>query len=300
MYARGGGGTMVSMQMLRDVVKDAEARKVAVGHFNVSDSEQLRGIFSAARALNLPVIIGLSEGERDFVGVRQAVALVRSLREEFDYPVFVNADHTYSLDRLREAIDAGFDAVIFDGTKLSFDENIAMTKEAVAYAKAKNPDILVEGELGFIGSSSKILDGIPAGAEITDEHLTKPEEIERFVRETGVDFVAPAVGNIHGMLRGGKNPRLNTARIAELRRAAGVPLVLHGGSGISDQDFRDAIAAGISTVHINTEIRLAYRRGIEKSLAENPNEIAPYRFMKGGVDAVVEVVDARLRLFSNL
>ncbi len=287
------------MQTLREVILDAEARKVAVGHFNISDTEQLRGIFSAARALNLPVVIGLSEGERNFVGMRQAAALVRSLREEFDYPIFINADHTYSLDRVKEAVDAGFDAVIFDGTKLPFDENVAASREAVAYAREKNPETLVEGEIGYIGSSSKVLDEIPAGAEVTDEHLTKPEEIARFVRETGVDLVAPAVGNIHGMLRGG-NPRLNIARIAELRRAAGVPLVLHGGSGISDQDFKDAIAAGISTVHINTEIRLAYRKGIERTLAENPDEIAPYRFMAGGVAEVSKVVDARLRLFNNL
>ncbi len=299
MYVRGGSGTMVLMQTLRELIADAEARKAAVGHFNISDTEQLHGIFSAARGLNFPVIIGVSEGERDFIGVRQAVALVRSLREEFDYPIFINADHTYSLERVKEAIDAGFDAVIFDGVKLPFDENVAATAEAVRYARKKNPDILVEGELGFIGTSSKILDEIPAGAEITDEHLTKPEEIERFVRATGVDLVAPAVGNIHGMVRGG-NPRLNVARIAELRRAAGVPLVLHGGSGTSDEDFKGAIAAGISVVHVNTEIRLAYRRGIEASLAENPNEVAPYKFMKGGVEGVAEVVNARLHLFNNL
>ncbi len=287
------------MRTLREVISDAEARKVAVGHFNISDTEQLHGIFSAARGLNLPVIIGVSEGERDFIGVRQAVALVRSLREEFDYPIFINADHTYSLDRVKEAIDAGFDAVIFDGARLPFDENVAVTTEAVRYARKKNPDILVEGELGFIGTSSKVLDEIPAGAGITDERLTKPEEIGRFVRATGVDLVAPAVGNIHGMVRGG-NPRLNVARIAELRRAAGVPLVLHGGSGIADEDFRGAIAVGISVVHVNTEIRLAYRRGIEASLAEDPDEVAPYKFMKGGVDGVAEVVNARLRLFNNL
>ena len=287
------------MQTLREVVAGAEARKVAVGHFNISDTEQLRGIFSAARSLNLPVIIGVSEGERDFIGVRQAVALVRSLREEFDFPIFINADHTYSLERVKEVIDAGFDAVIFDGVKLPFDENVAATAEAVRYARKKNPDILVEGELGFIGTSSKVLDEIPAGAEITDERLTKPEEIERFVRETGVDLVAPAVGNIHGMVRGG-NPRLNVTRIAELRRAAGVPLVLHGGSGITDDDFKGAVAAGISVVHVNTEIRLAYRRGIEASLAENPNEVAPYKFMEGGVEGVAEVVNARLHLFNNL
>jgi len=103
----------------------------------------------------VPVIIGVSEGERDFVGVKQAVALVKSLREEYNYPIFLNADHTYSVERIKEVVDAGYDAVIFDGTKLSFEENIAETKKAVEYARSVNPEIIVEGEIGYIGSSSK-------------------------------------------------------------------------------------------------------------------------------------------------
>src|SRR3989344_504090 len=105
------------MQTLRKLIADAENRKVAVGHFNISDTEGLSAVFNAARKLNLPVIIGTSEGERDFIGVTRAVALVKSLREEFDYPIFLNADNTYSFDRVKEAIDAGYDSVIFDGTK---------------------------------------------------------------------------------------------------------------------------------------------------------------------------------------
>ena len=144
------------MQTLRELIAEAEGRKVALGHFNISDSEGLWGVFNAARKLSLPVIIGTSEGERDFLGARQAAALVKSLREEFDYPVFLNADHTYSFEKVKEAVDAGYDAVIFDGTGLLFEENIKITKECVAYAKGKNPNILVEAELGYIGSGSDI------------------------------------------------------------------------------------------------------------------------------------------------
>jgi len=288
------------MQGLRELITDAETRKAALGHFNISDSEGLRGIFNAARKLSLPVIIGTSEGERDFLGVRQAAALVKSLREEFDYPVFLNADHTYSFEKIKEAVDAGYDAVIFDGTELPFEENIKITKKCVAYAKGKNPNILVEAELGFIGKSSKILDTIPEGAQITEEHMTKPEEAAEFVKETGVDLLAPAVGNLHGMLRSGAEPRLNIDRVRAIREAAGIPLVLHGGSGTSDEDFKDAIKAGVAIVHINTEIRLAYRKGLQLFLQENPDEIAPYKFMKGAVQEVERVVGARLRLFNNL
>ena len=288
------------MKTLREVIRDAESNHVAVGHFNISNIEGLWAIFHAARNLNLPVIIGLSEGERDFVGVKQAVALVKSIREEFDYPIFINADHTYSFERAKEAVDAGFDAVIFDGAKLPIDENIKITKQCVEYARSKNPDILVEAELGYIGTSSKILDEIPEGAGVSEETLTSAEDAARFVAETGVDLFSPSVGNIHGMLRDMPNPRLNINRVHAIKEAAGVPLVLHGGSGIADQDFTDAIKAGISIVHINTEIRVAYRDAVKKVLADHPDEVAPYKIMKGAVSAMEKVISERLKLFNHL
>jgi len=235
----------IERKTLRECIKDAEAHKVAIGHFNISDTEGLHSISNAARKLDVPVIIGTSEGERNFVGVRQAVALVKSLREEHDYPIFLNADHTYSVDKAKEAIDAGYDAVIFDGTKLSFEENIAETKKVVAYAQSINPDIIVEGEIGYIGTSSKVLDALPEGVD-PEGAVTTVEEITQYIKETGVDLVAPAVGNLHGMLKGGKNPMLNIEQIGKLRKEGGVPMVLHGGSGISDDDFRAAIEAGFS------------------------------------------------------
>jgi fructose-bisphosphate aldolase class II len=260
----------------------------------------LWAIFNAARTVGVPVIVGVSEGERDFIGVRQAADLVRGLREEYDFPIFINADHTYSLDRVKEVIDAGYDAVIFDGNKVSHEENVTITKACVAYARASGHEVLVEAELGNIGQSSKLLDAVPAGAALTEEMLTKPDELSAFVKETGVDLIAPAVGNLHGMLKHGKNPAINIGLIKKLREAGGVSMVLHGGSGITDKEFVDSIEAGIAIVHINTEIRVAYRKGIQLSLQEDPDEIAPYRFMKGGVQAVQEVVERRLRLFSGL
>src|SRR5438552_941468 len=114
------------MKTLRETVAEAQEKKIAIGHFNISNLEALWGIFRAAQGLNVPVIIGVSEGERDFIGVKQVVALIKSLQEEFNYPIYLNADHTYSFDRVKEAIDAGFDSVIFDGAKLSFEENVKM------------------------------------------------------------------------------------------------------------------------------------------------------------------------------
>lgn len=291
---------MTKIPTLREIIKEADKKHIAVGHFNISNLEALWAIFRAAKSLNLPVIIGLSEGERDFVGVRQAVALVKSIREEYQYPIFINADHTYSVERVKEAIDAGFDAVIFDGAKLSFEENIAKTKECVEYARASGKEVLVEAEVGYIGSSSKLLDEIPEGVKFDDTTLTSPEQAERFVRETGVDLFAPAVGNMHGMLKNAPEPRLDIERIRKVREASGVPLVLHGGSGTSDEDFREAIKAGISLVHINTEIRVAFVKTLASYLLTHPDEIAPYKVMKEPTDAMQKVVEARLKLFSGI
>ena len=288
------------MKSLREYIKEAGDKKVAIGHFNVSNLEGLWGVFRAAQKLNLPVIIGVSEGERDFIGVPQIVALVKSLREQYSYPIFLNADHTYSFDKVKEAIDAGFDSVIFDGAQLSFDENIKKTKECVDYARASGRDVLVEGELGFIGVGSKLLDKLPEGVVFSGDSLTSPEKAEEFVKATGVDMLAPAVGNVHGMLRVGHDPRLDIKRISEISSAVGIPLVLHGGSGTVDEDFVSAAKAGMAIIHISTELRVAFRSSLELALQQNPDEVAPYKYLKEASKGVEKVAEARLRLFAVL
>ncbi len=288
------------MKTLKQTVWEAREKKVAVGHFNISNLEALWGIFRAAQSLNVPVIIGVSEGERDFVGVKLVAAAVKSIREEFDYPIYLNADHTYSFDRVKEAIDAGFDSVIVDGAKLSFEENVKLTKQCVEYARASGREVLVEAELGYIGQSSKVLDEIPEGVMLDESSLTDPAKAKEFVELTGVDMLAPAVGNFHGMLRGGVDPKLNIERVKQVSETTGIPLVLHGGSGNSEDDFKQAIANGINIVHINTEIRLAFRDAVKKALQENPDEVAPYKFLKPGMLAVQEVVTNKLKFFNNL
>ncbi len=280
---------------------------MAIGHFNISELAALRAITRAASELQVPVIIGTSEGEADFIGMRQAAALVRSLREETGEEGYLNADHMRSLDRVKEAAEAGYDSVIFDGANLSLEENIKNTKEAVRLAKSVSGEILVEGELGYIGTSSKLLDAIPEGAAIKKEDLTRPEEAKRFVEESGVDLLAPAVGEIHGMMKSAKDPDLDIERIKEIRGRAGVPLVLHGGSGVSDEDFTKAILAGVSVIHINTEIRVAWRKGLEGMLKEDAEEIAPYRILSDPEgkftdpeEEVYKIVLKRLRLFNRL
>jgi fructose-bisphosphate aldolase class II len=210
-------------------------------------------------------------------------------------PVFLNADHTYSVAKVKEAVDAQFDAVIIDGAKLPFDENVKMVKEAVTYARAENPNIIVEAELGFIGQSSRIIDKVPDGVSIETE--TKPEDAERFVLETGIDMFAPSVGNIHGMVKTGE-PKLNIELIKAIAERVKIPLVLHGASGNSDEDIVAAINAGISVVHINTEIRVAYKEGVE--IGVKLDEVAPYKFMAEGVEDMKKVITAKLKLFNKI
>jgi fructose-bisphosphate aldolase class II len=293
--------TIINMKTLREYIKEAGEKGVAIGHFNISNIEALHGIYNAAKKLDVPVIIGVSEGEEEFIGKDEVAALVKEIREKDNYPIFLNADHHYSFESVKKALLAGYNAAIIDAVKLPLEENITLTKKCVAYAKElgqkENRDILIEAELGFIGQSSKLLDAIPEG--VSEATMTLSSDAKYFVEQTGIDLLAPSVGNIHGMVKGG-NPRLNIERISEIKKACGVPLVLHGGSGIADEDFTKAIKAGISIIHINTEIRVAYKEALEKYLIEFPNEIAPYKILKPAVDAIEEVVYNRLKLFNNL
>lgn len=183
-----------------------------------------------------------------------------------------------------------------DFSALPFEENAARTKEAVEAIKSVNPAILAEGEIGDIGTGSEIKETVQG-----DSNLTTPEEARQFVEATGIDNLAPAVGNMHGMLKsmvqGKAKKHLDLERIAQIKRAAGVFLTLHGGSGTDDEHFRKAVAAGINIIHINTELRVAWRESLGKSLARDSNEVVPYKIFSPVVDSVKQVVISRLRLF---
>ncbi|HEY4518251.1 MAG TPA: class II fructose-bisphosphate aldolase [Candidatus Paceibacterota bacterium] len=291
----------VHVQTYREILEEARKGGRAVGHFNFANFEMMWGVVHAAQKLGVPVLLGLAEGEQDWVGLRQAVALIKSLRED-GHTVFLNADHTYSFERVRAAIDAGFDSVIFDGAKLPMEENIKITKQCVDYARASGRDVIVEAELGYIGEGSTVRDTLPEGIQ-----MTSVEDAVRFVKETGVDLFAPAVGNIHGMLKpppGGEpwgtwatDPPLDIARIKEIATAVSVPLVLHGGSGTPN--LADGIKAGITEVHISTELRKAWHDAMSEHFTKSPGDLAPYKVGKEAREAVEEVASDRLKLFTN-
>lgn len=287
------------MKTLREVLRTADERRVAVGHFNFSELVVLKAVTEAARELGVPVVVGVSESEREFLGVPQAAALVRSLRDQGGLEIFLNADHTHSVAKAEEAARAGFDMIVFDASEKPLEENIAETRRGVEAAKSVRPEILVEGEVGYVGSGSEIHEKRPDHIR-----LTEPEEGAQFVAETKVDLLSPSVGTTHGMIpsmiRGTDHKRLDVPRIAAIKKAVGLPLTLHGGSGTADEDFRQAIRAGIGMIHINTELRVAWREGLEEALRTDASSVAPYKVLPGVVDRVKSVLMGRLRLFNGL
>ncbi len=274
----------------------AEARKngQAIGHFNFATGDVLRGIVEASRDAGAPaVMVGTSEGEAGFVGMKEAVALVSALRADLNFPIFLNADHFKSFDKCKEAIDAGYDSIIIDASKLPNEENIALTKQVVDYARSVNPDISIEGELGYLKGSSEVQTKI----EISPADYSKPEEVADFVSRTGVDRMAIVFGNIHGIVTD-QEEKLDIEHFSKIVAVEPRPFyVLHGASGLKDEDVVASIKAGIVNVHFNTELRVAYRNAIDKAFHDNPNETTPYKYLGPAVEEVKKLVAAKIRLF---
>jgi len=287
----------VSIRGLRDALRDADQVHTALGHFNFSELVVLKAVAAVTRQLDLPVLVGASESEREFVGVGQAAALVKSIREDSGISIFLNADHTHSLEKAVEAARAGFDMIVFDASAHGFDENVTATRRAVEAVKSINAEILVEGEIGYIGTSSAIHSALPSDLS----PLTTAEEARQFVDATSVDVLAPAVGTMHGMLRsmtsGKERKHLDIGSIAEIKAATRSFLTLHGGSGTEVAEVVSGISAGINVVHINTELRLAWRQGLEDAFAKHPQEIAPYHLLPSAYEVVSEVVRSWLLAF---
>lgn len=273
----------------------------AIAHFNISNLDQARAICDVAQELGQPVIIGVSEGEREYIGVTMVRKVIDELNEEYTVPIFLNADHTYTLAKVMEAVEAGYDSVIVDGAKLPYEENVALVRSCVdavrAYEGKTEKRVLVEAELGYIGQSSSLNENLPEG--VSDANLTTVEQARDFVIRTGVDMFAPAIGNVHGMLIDAPEPKLHIERLKEIVEKVDLPLVLHGASGNTDEDLKGVIDAGIAIVHINTEIRKAFRDGEMNYLEEHPNEVAPYKFGKEGQMEMKKVIRAKMELYSK-
>ena len=209
-------------------------------------------------------------------------------------PIFLNADHHKTFESAKAAIDAGYDSVQIDETALTLAANTEVSKQVVEYAKSVNPDISVEGGLGYIRGSSEIHQ---EKIEVKPEDMTTPEEAKQFVQVTGVDRLAIVFGNVHGVSARG-NPRLDIDRLKQVHEAIpDIPLTLHGGSGISDEDIKASLEHGMSNIHVNTEIRVAYTNALRAALEKGKEQTTPYKYLTAADEAARRIVEEKLTLF---
>lgn len=278
-------------------MKSARDGKYAVGQFNVSNLEQLRAVCETAAALKSPVIIGTSEGERKFIGLKQIVATVKAWQEETGLPIILNADHSRSFETAKAAFDAGYSGIHFDGSELPYEENLKITKQVVEYVKSKNSEAVVEGELGRVLGGSQIH---REAIELKESDFTDPDLAEEFVKESGIDSLAISYGNVHGIFGKGLegNEKLDMERLKAIRKKVEAFLILHGGSGINADEIKESIKNGIVKVNINTELRVAYVNTLREVLNKS-DETTPYKIWPPAIEAVKRVVEEKIKLFGS-
>ena len=269
-----------------------QARKggYAVGAFNANNLEIVQGIVEAADELESPVILQASQGAIKYAGVDYITAIVKTASEKVKVPVALHLDHGTSFEQAVQCIRAGFSAVMFDGSKHSFEDNIANTLAVVRVARPAG--VSVEAELGKIGGTE---DDISVSDR--DAMMTVPEEAQEFVRRTGVDALAVAIGTAHGPYKG--EPRLDFDRLQKIRNLVDVPLVLHGASGVPEKAIQKAISIGICKINIDTDLRQAFTAAVKQVLAEKPGEIDPRKLLGPGREALKQVAKQKIQLFGS-
>lgn len=271
---------------LNEVLKKAQKGKYAVGLFNTTDTDMLQAVIEAAEESNSPVILGTAEVLLPYGELKLIAPSVIAAAKRAKVPVVVHYDHGLTFDRCIEALKLGFSSIMFDGSAKSYEQNIAETHEMVKIAHAFGAT--VEGEIGHVGEAAKE-DNL-----LTDMYTT-PEEAKAYLEATGVDALAVAVGSAHGVYK--KKPMLNIERLKEIRDMVKVPLVLHGGSGLSDDDFKNTIRNGIAKVNIFTDLCLAGERAM-KDGEEKKLGYLETRNLK--VDYIKEAVKHKMALFGSV
>ncbi|MGE5672526.1 MAG: class II fructose-1,6-bisphosphate aldolase [Mycobacterium leprae] len=273
---------------LRTLLDAANKGNYAVGAFNVNNMEFVQGIVEAANELHAPVIIQASQGAIKYAGIGFISAMVKLAAESAVVPVALHLDHGTDFNTIVSCIRNGFTSVMFDGSKWAKAENIAMTQEIVKIAHAVG--VSVEGEIGKIGG---VEDDI--AVDERDANLTPVADAIEFYKATGVDALAMSFGTAHGHYK--LPPKLAFDRIEAVHKEIGAPLVMHGGSGVPDEDVRRGVSLGIRKVNVDTELREAFLGEVRRQLAERPNEIDPRKVFGPGKDALKEKLKEKMRLF---
>lgn len=276
---------------IKDILKEAEEKKYAIGAFNVHNLESILAVAQTAQELNSPVIIQVSEGAVEYMGLKPLTHIVSTVAKNIakDVPVALHLDHGKSFDVVIECINAGFTSVHIDASHLPFDENIALTKQVVEFAHEKG--VWVQGEVGaIIGGHGDV------GGRIEDVPLANPEEVIKFINETGVDTIAAAVGTAHGSFT---NEDIHFDLLKEIKEKTNKPFILHGGSGVPDEDIRKAIEYGVNVINIGTDIKVAFTSKLKETCKNNPDETDPRKLLKPCIEAVKVVVEDKIKLFGS-
>ncbi|MFJ7978017.1 class II fructose-1,6-bisphosphate aldolase [Peribacillus sp. NPDC096379] len=283
----------MALVSMKDMLIQAKEKGYAVGQFNINNLEFTQAILFAAKAENSPVILGVSEGAARYMGgFKLIVSMVKELIEEYDVtvPVAIHLDHGSSLEKCVQAIHAGFTSVMIDGSHHPLEENIEITKRVVQIAHAVG--VSVEAELGRIGGQEDDL-----SVDAADAFYAIPAECDQLVRETGVDCFAPALGSVHGPYKG--EPNLGFDRMKEVMELTGVPLVLHGGTGIPTKDIKKAISLGSAKINVNTESQISSTSAVRAVLSNDDKVYDPRKFLGPARDAIQETVQGKMREFGS-
>lgn len=272
----------------KELFQAAKQGGYAVGAFNVNNMEIVQAILEAAEEEKSPVFLQASQGAIKYAGIEYIVALARTAAEKAKVPVALNLDHGTSFTQVVQCIRHGFTAVMIDGSKYPFEENIAITQKVIEIAHPCG--VSVEAELGKIGGTEDDITVSDAEAAFTD-----PQEAAEFMERTKVDALAIAIGTAHGVYKG--EPKLDFARLEKIRNAVDIPLVLHGASGVPEDAIRKAVPLGICKINIDTELRQAFTKGVQQVVLNNPKEYDPRKLLGPAREEMKQVVKAKMRLF---
>ncbi|UMZ75134.1 class II fructose-1,6-bisphosphate aldolase [Natranaerofaba carboxydovora] len=279
----------MSLVTVTELLKKAEEGNYAVGAFNVNNMEIIQALVESATEESSPLILQASQGAIKYAGIDYIVGLVETAAKQTDIPIALHLDHGTSFDQNMLCIRKGFSSVMYDGSEEPLEENIKKTAEVVRIAHAVG--VSVEGELGRIAGTEDNIN-----VEEEDAFLTDPDEAKTFVKETGVDALAVAIGTAHGPYKG-KEPKLDFERLEKIKNLTNTPIVLHGASGVPDESIKKAIDLGVRKINIDTNIRQAFTKGVRELLGEKPDEYDPRKILRPAKEEMKEVIKEKIRLF---
>jgi len=275
---------------IKEIVAKAKEGNYGIGAFNVSNLETTLGVARGAVKSKAPVIIQVSEKTIEYAGLKAITHIVQTIakNEASVVPVALHLDHGHSFKSVSECINAGFSSIHIDASDLPFDENVKITKESVDYAHKHG--VWAQGELGRIFGKEGLTNG---NFDSLEEFLTDPKEAVEFVKKTGVDTLAISVGTYHGRFKG--KEKIYFDRLKEIRKAVDVPLVLHGASGIPDDELTQAVNEGVSIVNIDTSLRVAFTDTLKETIKEKTDYVDPRKILQPSIDAIIEVVVRKIK-----